>query len=55
MKKFNLQTKLLGVAVTPLGRFQKQRQLRIKGSDGRPLASVSLDEIATAFHGTSRA
>jgi len=47
-KKFNLQTKLLGVAVTPLGRFQKHGHMRIKGSDGRPLTNIPLDDLRTA-------
>ena len=49
-KKFNLQTKLMGVAVTPLGRFGTHGHLRFKGHHGRPVADLTLDQIRTAFH-----
>jgi phosphoribosylformylglycinamidine synthase len=50
-KKFNFQTKLMGLPVTPLGRFVKGSRLKLKDALGRPHIDVSLDEIQRAFTG----
>ncbi|MFT7677719.1 MAG: phosphoribosylformylglycinamidine synthase II [Planctomycetota bacterium] len=49
-KKYNLQNKLMGIAVTPMGRFTTSGHLRIKGDHGRPVLDVTVDQIRTAFH-----
>jgi len=52
-KKFNFQTKMMGVAVTPIGRVSKKPRLTIKGSAGHTLVDVGVDEIRAAFTGRS--
>ncbi|MEM1452833.1 MAG: phosphoribosylformylglycinamidine synthase subunit PurL [Planctomycetota bacterium] len=48
-KKFNFQTKMMGVAATPIGRVSKKPRLTIKGASGRPLVDLSVDELRGAF------
>lgn len=48
-KKFNFQTKMMGVAATPIGRFNKKPRIAIKGASGRPLVDVTLDQVRGAF------
>ncbi|MCP3919918.1 MAG: phosphoribosylformylglycinamidine synthase subunit PurL [bacterium] len=48
-KKFNLQTKLMGVAATPLGRFNTSGKMKVKGTDGRPLLEATIDEMRAAL------
>jgi len=48
-KKFNFQTKMMGIAATPIGRFSKKNRLTIKSATGRPLVDLGLDEIRDAF------
>ena len=48
-KKFNLQTKLMGVSCTPLGRLSKKPRLTIKDAGGAPCGEWTLDELRGAF------
>jgi len=51
-KKYNLQTKLMGIPCIPLGRFSKLQRLRIKDVHGATAVDLALDELERAFHGT---
>ena len=53
-RKFNFQTKLMGLPATPIGRFNRSGTLRVKGSDGRPWFEVPIEEARAAFHGSFR-
>lgn len=48
-KKYNFQTKMMGVAVTPIGAFSKKDRFRVKGVTGRPLVDLGVDELRAAF------
>jgi phosphoribosylformylglycinamidine synthase II len=48
-KKFNFQTKMMGIAATPIGRFSKKNRVTIKSVTGRPLVDVGIDELRGAF------
>ncbi len=48
-KKFNFQTKMMGIAATPIGRFSKKNRMTVKSVTGRPLVDLGLDELRTAF------
>ena len=49
-KKFNFQTKMMGVAVTPVGRLSKRDRLSVKGVGGRQIIDVTVNELREAFH-----
>jgi phosphoribosylformylglycinamidine synthase II len=49
-KKYNLQTKLMGLPCTPLGRVSKRNRLTIKDAGGAPCGEWTLDELREAFH-----
>ena len=49
-KKYNLQTKLMGVSCTPLGRISRKAMLTIKDPAGAPCGSWTLDELREAFN-----
>ncbi|MDA1265261.1 MAG: phosphoribosylformylglycinamidine synthase subunit PurL [Planctomycetota bacterium] len=48
-KKYNLQTKLMGVSCTPLGRLSRKGKLTIKDVGGAPCGAWTLDELREAF------
>jgi len=48
-KKYNLQTKLMGVSCTPLGRLSKKPKLTLKDAGGAPCGEWNLDELREAF------
>ena len=48
-KKFNFQTKMMGIAATPIGRFNKKNRLTFKSVTGRPLVDLGIDELRAAF------
>jgi phosphoribosylformylglycinamidine synthase len=50
-KKFNFQTKLMGVPCIPLGRLSGGTRVKVKGVDGRSVIDVSIAEAHAAFHG----
>ena len=50
-KKFNLQTQLMGVPVTPLGRLTQSRRLKIAVGPARPPIELGLDRLREAFQG----
>ena len=45
-----IQTKMMGVAVTPVGRLSKRDRLSVKGVGGRQIIDVTVDELREAFH-----
>ncbi|MFT5199971.1 MAG: hypothetical protein ACI87O_002645, partial [Planctomycetota bacterium] len=50
-KKFHLQSKMSGVAATPIGRFVPgAKGIAIKDSLGRPHLKATLDEVREAFN-----
>ncbi|MEL6427691.1 MAG: phosphoribosylformylglycinamidine synthase subunit PurL [Planctomycetota bacterium] len=48
-KKFNFQTKMMGVAVTPIGAFVKKPRVVVKGTSGQTIVDVGIDEVREAF------
>ncbi|MEZ6016543.1 MAG: phosphoribosylformylglycinamidine synthase subunit PurL [Planctomycetota bacterium] len=50
-KKFNFQTKMMGVPCIPIGRVSGGTRIKVKGVDGRSVIDVSVDEAHAAFHG----
>ncbi|HPF15691.1 MAG TPA: AIR synthase-related protein, partial [Planctomycetota bacterium] len=49
-KKFHLQSKMSGIAATPIGRFlPREKGIKIKDHLGQPHVSVSLDQVRDAF------
>jgi hypothetical protein len=50
-KKFNFQTKMMGHAVTPLGRLITSPRLKIKGRTGELLVDVAIERLREAFTG----
>ncbi|QDV06726.1 Phosphoribosylformylglycinamidine synthase subunit PurL [Planctomycetes bacterium Poly30] len=48
-KKFNFQTKMMGIAATPIGRFTKKNRVTVKGTTGRDLVDVGIEELRAAF------
>lgn len=48
-KKFNFQTKMMGIATTPIGRISKKDRLVIKGVSGKPLVDLGVEELRGAF------
>ncbi len=49
-KKFHLQSKMSGIAATPIGRFlPKEKGIRIKNHLGEAHLQVTLDQVRTAF------
>jgi phosphoribosylformylglycinamidine synthase II len=50
-KKFNFQTKMMGIPCIPLGRLSGGTRVKVKGVDGRSVIDVSIAEAHAAFHG----
>ena len=48
-KKFNFQTKMMGIATTPIGRISKKDRLVIKGVSGKTLVDLGVDDLRGAF------
>ncbi len=48
-KKFNFQTKMMGIATTPIGRVSKKDRLVIKGVSGKPLVDLGVEDLRAAF------
>lgn len=48
-KKFNFQTKMMGISATPIGRVSRKDRLTIKGTSGRVLVDVGVEELRDAF------
>lgn len=49
-KKFHLQSKMSGIAATPIGRFlPREKGIKIKDHLGRPHIDVSVDAVRQAF------
>jgi len=50
-KKFNFQTKMMGVPCIPIGRLSGGTRVKVKGVDGRSVIDISIAEARAAFHG----
>lgn len=50
-KKFNLQTKMMGVPCIPLGRISKLSRLKVKDVHGTDCLEVTVDALREAFQG----
>jgi len=48
-KKFNFQTKMMGIAATPIGRVAKKPRVTVKGVGGRQLVDLGVEELREAF------
>ncbi|MEM9801777.1 MAG: AIR synthase-related protein, partial [Planctomycetota bacterium] len=48
-KKFNFQTKMMGIAATPIGRVSKKPRVTVKGVSGRQLVDLGVEELREAF------
>ena len=54
-KKFNFQTKMMGIATTPIGWVSKKDRLVIKGVSGKLLVDLGVEDLRAAFSQDSRA
>jgi len=50
-KKFNFQTKMMGVPCIPIGRVSGGTRIKMKGVDGRQMIDISTADARAAFHG----
>jgi len=50
-KKYNFQTKMMGIPCIPIGRVSGGTRVKVKGVDGRQVIDVSIAEAHAAFHG----